>query len=454
MRKNKTSKNNIKSHYKRHTSNSTGKRKRKFTFVTILQSIYLTGNFYFANNLVSSASACAFGFLFSFIPTIMMILVVLIRVLHASPETVTSFLNSTKIFSNTFDLQHLVDSILSVKTVTNFEVVLGLAIIWMARRFFSSVMSGLHSIFKQQMPSRPIASQILIFTGEAIIVVLAATIIFAVISFKTIRRNPIFQGIVNSFPTLLGSFSSQIVNTLPLFIIFIIVTVCYKEESGTNPSWGLSAIAAAACTFCFWVFQRLMGLFINVNRYNLLYGVLSNVIVMLLEVYFFFMMFLFFAQFIFVFQFFDILLLGELYVLPDRDDTHILATLKRILFINPDYLIRKDANVIKCKKGDYIYRLGDADTDAYYIARGTVQIMHKNSLSYLERGSFFGEEACILNETRNEDACAHTDVEIVRISSNTFLSLLEKNPAASRKALSQISTYYAKVYGRKDDYQL
>src|SRR5574344_1843511 len=412
------------------------KAPRKITAVTVLQSLYLTGRFYLTNDLIVYASACAFGFLFSFIPTIMMILVILIRFLHASPETVTSFLNSTKIFSNTFDLQHLVDSILSVKTVTNFEVVLGLAIIWMARRFFSSVMSGLHSIFKQQMPSRPIASQILIFTGEAIIVVLAATIIFAVISFKTIRRNPIFQGIVNSFPTLLGSFSSQIVNTLPLFIIFIIVTVCYKEESGTNPSWGLSAIAAAACTFCFWVFQRLMGLFINVNRYNLLYGVLSNVIVMLLEVYFFFMMFLFFAQFIFVFQFFDILLLGELYVLPDRDDTHILATLKRILFINPDYLIRKDANVIKLQKGQRIYSASDEGTNAYYIVHGNVEIVRKNSISYLERGKFFGEEACILNEPRKDDAIAHTDVELVQISGKEFLSLLDKNPAVSRKALS------------------
>ena len=426
----------------------------KITSVTVLQSLYLTGSFYLTNDLIAYASACAFGFLFSFVPVVMMILVILIRFLHASPETVTAFLNSTKIFSNTFDLQHLVDSILSVKRVTNFEVLLGLAIIWMARRFFSSVMSGMHSIFKRQMAPRPVFSQIIILVGEAIIVILATVLIFGIISFKTIRRNPIFEGIVKAFPTLLGSFSSQIVNTLPLFIIFVIVLLCYKEESGTKPSWGLCAVAAAACTFTFWVFQRLMGVFINVNRYNLLYGVLSNVIVMLLEVYFFFMMFLFFAQYVFVYQFFDILLLGELYVLPNRENTNILASIKRMLFIRPDYLLSKDVNVIHCKKGDYIYRQTDSDTDAYYIARGTVEVIHKNNIAFLERGKFFGEEACILNETRNEDAIAHTDVEIVRISGKTFLSLLEKNQIASRKALSQISTYYAKVYGRRDDFRL
>src|SRR5574344_2354222 len=408
----------------------------KITSVTVLQSLYLTGSFYLTNDLIAYASACAFGFLFSFVSVVMMILVILIRFLHASPDTVTAFLNSRKIFSNTFDLQHLVDSILSVKRVTNFEVLLGLAIIWMARRFFSSVMSGMHSIFKRQMAPRPVFSQIIILVGEAIIVILATVLIFGIISFKTIRRNPIFEGIVKAFPTLLGSFSSQIVNTLPLFIIFVIVLLCYKEESGTKPSWGLCIVASAACTFSFWVFQRLMGLFINVNRYNLLYGVLSNVIVILLEVYFFFMMFLFFAQFIFVFQFFDELLLGELYVLPDRDDTHILATLKRILFINPDYLIRKDANVIKLQKGQRIYSASDEGTNAYYIVHGNVEIVRKNSISYLERGKFFGEEACILNEPRKDDAIAHTDVELVQISGKEFLSLLDKNPAVSRKALS------------------
>jgi membrane protein len=125
-----------------------------------------------------------------------------------------------------------------------------------------------------------------------------------------------------------------------------------------------------------------------------------------------------------------------------------------MLFIRPDYLLSKDVYVIHCKKGDYIYHQNDSTTDTYYIARGTVEIIHKNNISYLERGKFFGEEACILNELRNEDAISYTDVEIVRITADAFLTLIEKNPAASRKVLAQISTYYAKVYGRRDDFRL
>lgn len=419
-----------------------------------MQSLYLTEVFYFSNDLFSYASACAFGFLFSFVPVVMMILVILLRILHASPEMITSILNTSKVFSNTFDIQYLIDSVVSIKTITNFEIILGLAIIWMARRFFSSVMAGMHTIFKQATPTKPLVSQILILAGEAIFVIAIASIIFLVITFKTIKRAPIFNSLTAQFPTLLGSVTSRLINIVPLVFIFLIVMICYKEESRSKPSWFICAVSSAGCTFCFWVFQRLMGLFININRYNLIYGVLSNIIVMLLEVYFFFMLFLFFAQFIFVFQFFDELLLGELYVLPDREDTNILATLKRILFINPDYLIRKDANVIKLQKGQRIYSASDEGTNAYYIVHGNVEIVRKNSISYLERGKFFGEEACILNEPRKDDAIAHTDVELVQISGKEFLSLLDKNPAVSRKALSQISTYFAKVYGRKGEFRL
>lgn len=427
---------------------------KKIKFTTFLQSLYFTNVFYFSNDLFSYASACAFGFLFSFIPVVMMILVILLRFLHASPEMITSILNSSSIFSSTFDIKHMIDSVTSIKTVTNFEVVLGLAIIWMARRFFSSIMAGMRAIFKQATPPKPLVSQIVILAGEAIFVIAAASIMFVVISFNTIRHTSFFSVLENQFPILPSTMVSTLLNTIPLFFIFIIVLFCYKFESRSNPKWSLCMFASMGCTFCFWVFQNLMGLFINVNRYNLIYGVLSNIIVLLLEVYFFFMLFLFFAQLIFVQQFFDDLLLGELYVLPKREDTNFFSTLKRILFIKPEYLLLKNVNVIHCKKGEFIYKMGDSGMNAYYIVHGSIEISRENNISYLEKGSFFGEEACILDQARKEDAIANTDVEIVQISGRKFLSLLDKNPAVSKKALAQISTYFSKVYGRKDEFRL
>ena len=73
-------------------------------------------------------------------------------------------------------------------------------------------------------------------------------------------------------------------------------------------------------------------------------------------------------------------------------------------------------------------------------------ITRTNNLSYLDAGSFFGEEACLLDEVRNEDATAYTDVKLLRIPEEDFFTLLEKNPSANNKALSKISKYFARFY--------
>ena len=427
---------------------------RKVTHNTLFQSLYLTINFFVSNDLLSYASACAFGFLFSFIPVVMLILVVLLRFLHASPDTVINMMVNSELFSNVPNIEGLASQILSIEKITNFEIVTVIAIVMMARRFFSSVMSGLRCIFKNEVKARPMISQLFIFAGEAILIVLICVAISLIIAFRTIQALPVFEGLIEKFPKLLGNSSKALVTWIPLAVIFITVTIFYREGSGSRPPLGATAFSALCSTAVFWAFQRLMNLFINVNRYNLVYGVLSNTIVLLLEVWFFFIFFLFFAEFLFVEQFLDTLVLSELYVLPDRDDISLVASFKRILFIHPDSLLVNPKNVIKCPKGSYIYQEGDEGTDVFYVIKGTVEISRINNISYLDKGAFFGETACLLNEIRIDSAKAETDVEIIRINEKDFFTILDKNPAVSQKALSQISNYFSKFYGRSEQYPL
>ena len=38
---------------------------------------------------------------------------------------------------------------------------------------------------------------------------------------------------------------------------------------------------------------------------------------------------------------------------------------------------------------------------------------------------------------------AETEVQVIRLEAEDFVSMLEKNPAANRKALSQVSRYFS-----------
>lgn len=425
-----------------------GKKKKahKITWLTAMQSLFLTTENYLGNNLFSYSSACTFGFLFSFIPTLMIIVVILIRFLHASPDTVINFINDLNIFAETFDLTSVVEKILSIKKITNFEIIMGLGIIWMARRFFSSIMAGMNSIYTRATPSKPVFNQILILAVEAIFIVVSSVLILTFTSFNSISNTAF---ITKNLPFLFTKGITRSMQILPYVFIFIVILFFYKEMSIGKVSWKNSAISAAGSTFTFWAFQQLLDLFINVNKYNIVYGVLSKVVVLLMEICFFFWIFFFFAQFLFVLTYFDELLLGELYVLPNRNDTGILASIKRILFIRPDYMLNVPLKTLKLNKDDFIYKKDSSEDYCYYIAKGTVQLSGKNYVAILERGDFFGEEACIIGEPHNLDAIAYTDCEIIRIAGKDFRSLLQKNPLASKKALSKVSSYFSKIYKQK-----
>ena len=418
-------------------------QRKKHSLVTGIQKLYLSIVFFFMNDMWSYASACAFGFLFSFVPVVMLVLVILIRFFHASTDSIESLFGGAEIISNFLNLDSVADTISQIHSITNFEVILTITIIWMARRFFSSVVGSINRIFHTQVPLRPMLSQVVIMAAEAGMVIISSLIIILNVAFKTLTKLELFQKLSEIFPILMSTFTERTVIYLPYIIIFVVVFICYKASSRSNPPTWTCLWCAAGCTAGFFVMQKLMGIFLNVTRYNMIYGVLSNIIVLLLEVFFFFVIFLSFAEFVFVSQYFETLLLSEIYRLPDRDATGLISTLRRLLFIRPDHLLKSDENVLYLKKGDPIYSSGEDGKFTYYIVTGTVKLLKKNNIAFVDSGSFFGEEAILMDGIRKEDAIAHTDLKMIKINEGKFYSILQKNPKVASKAMAKISKYFA-----------
>ena len=419
---------------------------KQLTARTLLQTIYLAVNFTSSNDLLAYAASCAFGFLLSFIPVVMMILTILVRFMHTKTQLVKDMLEFYPLIRGVINLDTLIDSIRQMKKVTNFEVIVSIAIIWMARRFFILLTRSMRRIFKKNYRAQKGFIFLIAFAAEALLTIAISALIFFFVASRSLIRLSILDELTLTYPELMEAFSDLMAGTLPYVLMFIGSIVVYKFLSLTKPPLVQCIFPALGCTFSFWGFRKLMRLFINVNRYNTVYGVLSNAIVLLLEVYFFFIIFLFFAQLLFVNQFFDTLVMGELYTLPGRDDIKIKSTLKRLLFLQPDSLLYNKDNVIHFKRGSYVYKRNQTGTDSYYIVRGTVRIAHKNNLSYLSRGDFFGEESGMLDEERKNDALAVTDVELVRIPLELFTSLLNRNPEIAKESLSKISSYFDRLF--------
>ena len=428
------------------------RHKKRSAKNTVGQLIYLTASFYARNDLYTCAASCAFGFLFSFIPIVMTVLVVLVHIIHASPEIIDSVLSRVSEYKTMFDAESFIDGILKVKTFGWIEFVLALFIVWMARKSFAAVMQGMRRIFHKKIKSRVLFNHALAVIGELSLIVIATLIIVLVFALRNLFTLFPFATLPVELPPLFA-FSPVLITVSEFALIFIIVLLAYRYASETKPKLKLCAACSALCTLSFFAAAKLTNEFLNIANYNIIYGVLSGVMIFLFQTYIFFTLFFIFAQVVYIVQFFDPLVLSELYLLPGRDDTKLNSIVKRILFITPS-AIMNDVNVENYKAGSVIYAKNDRSDDSYYVVSGVVLINRNGNLSYCDTGSFFGEETCILDQLRTSEAKAETDCKLMKISAEEFRSLLEINHKTAEKALSHISEYVSRVYGRTETFLL
>ena len=409
---------------------------RNNTFAKLAQHAYLTFLSYTRNSLFESAASCSFGFVFSFIPIIMLALSLLSGILVKYPSMMNYIVDLANEFSDIFDINLAVSQLTKKKTFTWVDIILGVWIIWVARRFFLSIARGISRIFHSETPQKGYVIQLMTFIGEfALIVGLIAIVLFSFV-LQQFLELPTFTTLAEKFPFLFADVVSILPTIIFYAIIFIFTTVVYRFESRTAPHFLWCLICAAMSTGCFWVVSFFINKFMNVSNYILIYGTISSVIILMLKSYIFFMLFLFFAQSLYVYQFFETLLFGELYLLPDAKSMKISDIAKRIILFNPA-LPKSKTKTIKFKAGDIIFKKGDKADFVYFIKSGIIREEFDDRDVTFAPGVFFGEKSCVLKRKRSGTTSATTDAELIRISAEEFRNLLMKNPRASAYAMGK-----------------
>lgn len=429
------------------------KKSIKSGFIHISQIVYLTVRAFFQNNLGICASACTLGFIFSFIPLLMLGLAIFIGVLHTFPNILEEFSSVLKNIAPFFDVNSYISGLESGFVLNWVNVFLALFVIWMARKMFSCVIQSLSLIFKTVSPRRPVLNEIFTFAGEVLLVIVTGFTFFASFVTRQVFKFTIFESFASTFPFLFSHLSNFLVNLVLYVIIFLMTFFAYKFCSGTKPKTRLCLISALACTLFFYVAITIISFFMNRANYDTIYGVLSSLIILLFEVYIFFNLFLLFAQMIFSVQFFYSSLLAELYLLPPSNVKTFADILRRAIFITPSAAMA-EKNTITVPAGKKIYSLGESVEAVYYLICGSVKEIRNNSEKNLSEGKFFGDLDFMIDTTHHTEAVALTECKIVKISIEDFDSLLDKNPKAALKAMTRLirfaSKYADKIYGRNE----
>lgn len=413
------------------------------------QIVYLTARGFFKNNLGMCASACTLGFIFSFIPLIMLILTTFIGILHASPAVLEGFSALVANITPVFDINGYINGLKHGFVINWVNFLLAVFVIWMARKMFLSIIQSLSKIFNTVAPARPVINQLLTFAGEVFIVVIVAASFFAAFLTRQIFKLPVFERISSLSPILFSHLSNFLVNLVLYIIIFSMTVAAYKIGSGTKPKTRLCIVSALLCTVTFYIAITIISVFMNRANYNTIYGVLGNIIILLFEVYIFFNLFMVFAQMIFTVQFFHSNLLSELYLLPEKNPKNLDDILRRAIFITPSALMTQK-NMEIFNPGQEIFKNGETVDSVYYLVSGTIREERNDSVKTRSAGSFFGDLDFMIDANHRSAATAISECKVIKIPGDDFSELLDKNPKAAVKAMSKLSRYTAKFYGRNE----
>ena len=420
------------------------KKNHKYSFSQIItkfsQFIYLSVQGSTNNNIWESASACSFNFIFSFIPVVMIILTALVTVLRFSPDLLQYVMGFCKQVESIYDFWPLLENLLNKKSISFFDFILAIWVIWMARKLFLSIVKGINFIFRTENKRKNAFNQLLTFISEFALVIVFIIFIIGTFLFNKLLNLPMFDFLRSNFPFIFRTLYNVLASSVMYFMFFVFSLLSYKFISGTNPPLKICLFYAFLNTGITFVISFFLNRFMNLTNYNVIYGTISTVIVLLFKVYLFFSIFLFCAQMVYVSQFFDNLIISQVYVIQHKKRTYIENLLCNYLFNRPSVSNLKTKSVFY-QSGDIIYKEGDDSQYVYYIKNGNVTETTGNSTITYENSCFFGEITGFLNTTRTSTATADTYTEVIKINTPSFIKIINQDHLASTVALTKLSQY-------------
>ena len=407
-------------------------------FQIFLQKFVLSINLFLKNELLNHAGAAAFFFLLSVTPIFLLLLLSLDHYLTSYPYISDNFFSFLKNVNENLDRDFLIKfGLLNVKT-TAIGVFGLLNLLWAGRWILTSIHRGLRIAFPTERISTPIAMKIFSFIILSILLLLSVLVTFISIGFNFFQfflaDNLIGQTFFQSFLPVIRRFISFI-------IAFLVIFLTYRFVPVKKPTTISSLIGALWCALAIILLQMLFFRFFSVTPFNVIYGVLGSLILMVLWVHFCFVLFFFFAEYVFVSDKIDILVLERMYFFRLKQDIKG-KKIEKFLFRHPKRIFEKYTR--RYKSGETIFRQGDRGTDIYFIYSGSIRVSRTNDgiehkLATLEEGEVFGEMAYLLNEGRTATAIANTDSVLIVIMPDVFEELLQVNTTFSRNVIQLLT---------------
>lgn len=403
---------------------------RTFYPFTLIRRIYLTISIFARNSLINHAASGAFYFLLSVVPLALFFVFVLDIWLSGYGKVSDYFFQLLSNINPAINRQFF-ESMGLLKGSSSFYGLVGaLGLLWSSRLVFTSIRNGFDIIFISSK-KRGILKNNLVS-----LIFLPITFVAALSFFITSAVTKQLNKLINEFGlndlidlSFLNSLTSYYPVILALFIAFILYKFIPKVKIK-----GTYALAGAILFIVSIYFtQKLLGVFINASKYNLIYGVISALIIALIWTYVLFILFYFFATFIYVISHY-----AELEIVKYYNTYHYKPfLLDRLMFTTA--LSSMKQYELKLNKDDKLFSCNQQGGYIYLLLSGIVFLERDGKfIADIPTNSFFGESGVVGDMVYSTDAVCQVPGYALKIPKEMYEKIVSVSPDISKELLNNI----------------
>jgi membrane protein len=418
--------------------------KRKFlSCVTqFLQRFYLAFDQFGRKGLANHAAAGAYGFFLSAIPALMILSFFIFRTIQASPETVAKLISGAGFFEGTFDIEGIIRSFLQAQKPGLSGTISALSIIWAAVIFASVLQRGLLTVFsnsRTRVEKNPgpfgvffvrlgIEAGFIVFTLTAMLNSEPAYGLLRVLGFLPPR-----------FPGL----SRTIIVVVSSLIMMLLIYWAYRLALRAPQNKKDAFSGTLVCVFLYFPVSFFLQLIMHPGRYSFLYGAFGNLIMFMVNMYFFFVFFFFGAEFANVSSCFAALFFSKFRKFNGFPAKKIDSPKYR-LFNSPENPLTRYFRTYK--KGDIVIQKNEKNREVYYLRSGSVGVFldetaeaENREIAVITEDNFFGEMEYLSAKKRTATIRANTDITVIAFPPEVFRQILSLDPAADIELVKTLS---------------
>ncbi len=385
---------------------------------------------YRLNGDANQAAAIALYAVLSAIPLFVLTIIVAGYIFSSHPQIQADIVDAVRGFHPYFSEKILAQlgQIERKRHLLGWLGVLGL--IWLSAQIFNSIEAALNITFHSQKKRNFIVSKSM---AIAMIpmgwIVGAASVVISYLTMMLRQPAEISRGMDIYPSTMSGILLGYLV---PYVITAIFFSFVYKVIPTAKIKLTLALAGGAIFAFLMEIAKQFFTWYIaNYTRYDVIFGSLEAVVILVIWVFYIALIFLFCAEIMSSYQRRDILLL----------ERALLKPLKKSMRVE-ERLFKKFGHTYE--KDSIVFNEGDSGHEMFYVLSGRVFLEKvdchiKKILAEMGPGQYFGEMAALIDIKRSATAHVIEDSHLAVIDGNTFRDTLRESQEIGMHMLKEFS---------------